>query len=138
MAKMTVELTRSGQTSASQGTVRQHRVTVDRPPAKGGQDEGPMGGELFLISIGGCFMSNLIAAANVREIEIRDLRTRVTGTLADQPPRFVAAELEVSGEAVDGETLRKLVTIAEHGCIVANSVRDGLELTGRIAEPAVT
>ena len=43
------------------------QVLIDRPQEKGGADRGPMGGELFLASIGGCFMSNLLAATSARE-----------------------------------------------------------------------
>ena len=35
---------------------------MDRPGPKGGQDKGPMGGEALLMGLGGCFMSNLLAA----------------------------------------------------------------------------
>ena len=48
--------------STSEGSVRRHTVRCDRPEAKGGSDGGAMGGELFLIGLGGCFMSNLLAA----------------------------------------------------------------------------
>jgi putative redox protein len=47
-------------TSTSEATLRDHQVLIDRPVDKGGADMGPMGGELFLASIGGCFMSNLL------------------------------------------------------------------------------
>jgi putative redox protein len=49
--------------SASQASARGHTSWVDRPEAKGGTNRGPMGGELMLMGIGGCFMSNLLAAA---------------------------------------------------------------------------
>jgi len=62
------------QTSAatSEAAIRQHKTLIDRPAAKGGDDQGPMGGELFLAAIGGCFMSNLLAAIKGREAEISD------------------------------------------------------------------
>ena len=53
--------------STSEAAVRQHKILIDRPAAKGGDDRGPMGGELFLAAIGGCFMSNLLAAIKARE-----------------------------------------------------------------------
>ena len=31
--------------AASEAAIRQHRVLIDRPVAKGGSDMGPMGGE---------------------------------------------------------------------------------------------
>src|SRR5579863_9424222 len=52
--------------STTEAAMRTHRVLIDRPGEKGGADAGPMGGELFLASLGGCFMSNLLAAIRAR------------------------------------------------------------------------
>ena len=72
--------------STSEATIRQHKLLIDRPEAKGGDDQGPMGGELFLAAIGGCFMSNLLAAIKGRQADVSDAQTEVIGTLAESPP----------------------------------------------------
>jgi uncharacterized OsmC-like protein len=54
-----------------------------------------MGGELLLVALGGCFMSNLVAAAAARNIPAEELEVRVQGTLASAPPRVEAIDLEV-------------------------------------------
>ena len=125
------------QTSAatSEAGIRHHRVSIDRPVSKGGDDRGPMGGELFLASIGGCFMSNLLAAIKGREADVRDVQTEVIGLLADSPVRFSAVELCVSANYSDRDLFEKLVVIAEHGCIMVNTLRGKLELTVRIGVP---
>src|SRR5580658_3434672 len=97
---------------ASEATIGQHRVLIDRPIAKGGTDTGPMGGELFLASVGGCFMSTLLAAIKAREKEISDVRVDVVGSLADSPTRFVGVELRVVAECRDQELFERLVGIA--------------------------
>ena len=61
--------------TSSRGEARGHALVMDRPEAKGGQNKGPMGGEALLMGLGGCFMSNLLAAAKAREVEISDART---------------------------------------------------------------
>ena len=52
---------------------------MDRPEAKGGQNKGPMGGEAMLMGLGGCFMSNPLAAAVARNghCPLRKWRSRV-------------------------------------------------------------
>ena len=57
--------------SASQGQARDHALIMDRPEAKGGQNKGPMGGEALLLGLGGCFMSNLLAAASWFSLWVR-------------------------------------------------------------------
>ena len=92
-----------------------------------------MGGELLLASLAGCFMSNLLAAISAREAAIENVCTHVTGTLDGTPTRFTAIAMEVSGEGADLDQLGKLVTIAERGCIVANTLRHAVELSVSVA-----
>ena len=40
--------------STSKGVARSHTVLIDRPVPKGGADQGPLGGELLLLALGGC------------------------------------------------------------------------------------
>jgi putative redox protein len=122
--------------AASEAAIRQHRVLIDRPETKGGSDAGPMGGELFLAAIGGCFMSNLLAAMKARNVELSGLQTRVTGTLADNAPaRFTAVELVVTADSADRDVLDHLVEIADKGCIMMNTLRDKLDVRIRLAVP---
>jgi putative redox protein len=118
--------------SASEATIRGHKVAIDRPLDKGGADAGPMGGELFLAAIGGCFMSNLLAAINARHAQVSGVQTEVIATLADSPSRFTAVELYVSAECADRELFEKLVEIAERGCIMVNTLKGKLDLQVRI------
>ena len=114
--------------SASEATIRQHKVQIDRPAAKGGTDAGPMGGELFLASVGGCYMSNLLAAIGARNAEVSDVRVDVVGILADSPSRFTGLELRVTAEGGDPELLERLLEIADRGCIMMNTLRGTLDL----------
>ena len=118
--------------SGSEAEIRRHRVPVDRPEAKGGHDAGPMGGELFLTAIGGCFSSTLLAAIKARGADISSLQVEVTGTLVDSPTRFATVELLVSANYAERELFEKLIEIAEKGCIVVNTLKDKLELAVRI------
>jgi putative redox protein len=114
--------------STTEAKMGAHQVRIDRPASKGGADMGPMGGELFLASVGGCFMSNLLAAIRARESKISTVRTEVTGTIVDSPARFDAVELIVSAEGPDLDLLPKLVEIADRGCIMLNTLRGKLDM----------
>ncbi len=122
--------------STSEATIGKHHVLVDRPVSKGGTDLGPMGGELFLSAIGGCFMSNLLAAMKARNAEISDVSAEVSGSILDSPARFGAVDIYVTAENGDRELLEHLVKIADRGCIMMNTLRDKLDVAIRIgAEP---
>ena len=115
--------------SSSQGHAREHALIMDRPEPKGGQNKGPMGGEALLMGLGGCFMSNLLAAAKAREVELGDARLQIAGELADAPPRYTAVHMTVYATCKPPEQLEKLCTIAGRGCIVANTLRNAVDLT---------
>ena len=114
--------------STSEATLRTHQVLIDRPTEKGGADLGPMGGELFLTGVGGCFMSNLLAAIRARGAAISDVRTEVVGAIEESPARFSALELHVTAESADRELLEKMVQIADRGCIMMNTLRGKLDV----------
>jgi len=118
--------------STSEATLRTHHVLIDRPVEKGGTDRGPMGGDLFLASVGGCFMSNLLAAIRARGEQVSDAHLEVIGTIAESPARFSALELYVTADGANPELLEKLVEIADRGCIMMNTLRGKLDVRIRI------
>jgi hypothetical protein len=81
MASVTVMVEQTSST-ASSGNARGFRVMMDRPEAKGGTNEGMMGGEVLLNGLGGCFMSNLLAAAKARKVELRNAHARIEGDIS--------------------------------------------------------
>jgi len=121
--------------SACEAEFREHRVQIDRPVSKGGSDTGPMGGELFLAAVGGCFMSNLLAAIRARDAKISQVRTEVTATVEGTPPRFVSMELLVTAAGEDLSELEKLTRIAERGCIMVNTLAGNVPVAVRTGTP---
>lgn len=131
MATATVKVEQVDSTS-SRSNARGHQLVMDRPEAKGGTNAGMMGGEAMLSGLGGCFMSNLLAAAKARNITIKNARADIEGDMADAPSRFTAVRMTVSAECEPREELNKLVTIAERGCISANTLRAALDLSIKV------
>ena len=115
--------------TTSQAVVREHSVIIDRPTEKGGHDKGPMGGEFLLIGLGGCFMSNLLAAIKARKTDIAEVEVIVSAKLVDSPPQIDAINIAVSAKCSDFSLLKKLITVAERNCIVSNTLRGCVEIT---------
>lgn len=135
---VTVNLTAVGGNTSSTATIRDHTVVVDRPTDKGGHDAGPMGGELLLAGVGGCFASNLLAAASARDVDVGNVAITVEGEPAQSPARFESISLRVTSDRCPADEFEKLVTIAERGCISANTLRRGVELSLEHAAPVET
>ena len=115
--------------STGKGTARSHSLLIDRPVEKGGEDRGPLGGELLLLSLGGCFLSTLLAAVRTRSADVSDVRVSVTGSIGGVPERFEALTMRVSATYHDRDLMEKLVTMAERGCLVTNTLRDAAAVT---------
>jgi len=130
---MSIEVVQVGP-STSQATARTHTVLVDRPPEKDGEDRGPQGGELLLVSLGGCFVSTLLAAIRTREADISGVRVTVTGIIGGVPERFESMTLRVSAKYADAGLMRKLVSISERGCLVTNTLRDAVLMAVEVEE----
>ena len=109
--------------ATARATARAHSVMVDRPVPKGGEDRGPLGGEYLLVALGGCFMSNLLAAIRAREAAVSNVRVDVTGTIDGPPDRFSAFTMTISAGHADAELVRKLIAIAARACAVTNTLR---------------
>ena len=78
-------------------------------------------------------MSNLLAAVQARDADVSDLNIEIAATLEETPPHFSAVDLTITGNYPDKDTMQKLVTIAERGCIVANTIKSSVKLTFIIA-----
>lgn len=115
--------------TTSEAKARDHACLIDRPEAKGGANRGPMGGELMLMGIGGCFMSTLLGAAIERGLDVSGVSVEVGATLETSPPRFTDIVLKVNGGDADPATLREMIAKAEAGCIAINTARGATEVT---------
>ena len=132
---MTIALSQVTET-ATAASIRTHAIVMDRPVPNGGSDAGPMGGETLLASLGGCFMSTLYAAAQARSIPVTGATCQITGTMVDNPRRFSAIRIEVSCDSCAPADLHHLVQVAERGCLVASTLRQGIDVTASVAAGA--
>ena len=125
---ISIEVEQVGPSTGS-ATARSHTVFVDRPVEKGGSDRGPLGGEYLLVSLGGCFLSTLLAAVRTREADVSNVRVSAVGTVGGVPERFESIALHVSANYSDRDLMQKLVAVAERGCLVTNTLKDAVQLS---------
>jgi len=89
----------------------------------------------LLVSLGGCFMSNLLEIVRTREAAMDNIRVDIAGELSeDKPTRYIGVEMVVHAETDDRATLEKYVTMSERACIVAQSLNQGFPVTVRVAD----
>jgi putative redox protein len=126
---LTARVEQVGPTSTATAYVRSHSVLVDRPVGKGGADRGPLGGEYLLVALGGCFLSNLVAAIRARDAAVSSLIVNVNGKMDGPPDQFTAFGLSVTAVHRDADLVRKLIAIAARACAVTNTLRRAAPVT---------
>jgi putative redox protein len=134
MAKvLSVEVEQVGP-ATSRVAVRSHTLMVDRPLDRGGEDRGPQGGELLLVSLGGCFVSTLLAAIRTREADISDVRVLISGAIGGVPERFETISMRIAAKYGDADLMRKLIVVAERGCLVTTTLKDAVAISIELEE----
>lgn len=130
--RVNVQMTGGGPAIGQQETG--HVVPLDRPVETGGEGLGFNGGHLLLLGWGACFKSNLIAAAEARDIPVRSLRLDIEGETATSPARFSEVRMNVRLDAdVDDDMKTRLITIAKKSCISSNTLERGTHVIVRSA-----
>ena len=90
----------------------------------------------MLISLGGCFLSTLLAAVRTREADVSDVRVSVMGTIGGVPERFESMALRVSAKYSDEDLMRKLIAMSERGCLVTNTLKDAVAISVTLEKSA--
>ena len=81
------------------------------------------------MGLGGCFTSNLLSAIKSRSADVSNIELSIKAKLAENPARFSKIEVEVSAQYEDRGLMEKLLIIAERGCIIANTLKNEIELS---------
>jgi uncharacterized OsmC-like protein len=114
---------------------------VDEPPPLGA-GRGPNPTRLLATALASCLSASLLFSMRKQRIDVRDLRTRATGTLG----RNERGRLRVTGIHVelmptiaqaDLERLQRSVQIFEDYCVVTQSVRPTLDVTVTVTPTGV-
>ena len=58
-----------------------------------------------------------------------DVRVSVAGTIGGVPERFESMTLRVSAKYSDEDLMRKLVVMAERGCLVTNTLKEAVVIS---------
>ena len=118
--------------TTSVALARHHSLKIDRPEEKGGQDMGPLGGETFLMGLGGCLMSNLLAAAKARGVEMIGAKISIVAVIGDTPKRITDIEMTITGSTNPDSAFKKLMVVAERGCALVVTMKRATNLIVKV------
>lgn len=115
-------------------------LTTTAPPEFGGPEGNWSPETLLCASVADCFILTFRAVSRVAKLEWQALECEVTATLEraegkSQFTRFLTSARLTVPPDVDPQQARALLEKAEHGCLVANSLRGARELQIEIVHP---
>lgn len=133
--KFSVEVTREAgyRMRVQPGREGASSFVIDESPPLGG-GEGPSPTELLASAVGGCLSASLLFCLEKARIPVRDLSTRVDGTVErnDQGRLRVTGLKVILDVKLEDETsgrLGRCLDIFQDFCIVKESVRAGIPIS---------
>jgi uncharacterized OsmC-like protein len=128
-AQETVVVTTRTQAS-TEATARTHTFVIDKLPANGGSDEGPMASEYLLGALASCQITTAHKIAAKRRQPIDAITIAATATFAGDVIDTIALDIEVRGGAGD-EELETILRLTERSCTVSRALSVPVEHTVR-------
>lgn len=110
-----------------------HTVTIDGPPALGGENAGVRPMELILLGVGGCSAMDVMHILKKARQDIQDCRIEVDGTRAETEPKvFTDIHLRfiVSGNDLNEKHVARAVRLsAEKYCSASIMLSASVNIT---------
>lgn len=99
------------------GQVRDHRVEIDKPEAKGGTDAGPMPTEHVLVALASCTLMATVRVAGKREVPVDEVSAVAEMTFDGPRAEQVTLRLEADSPA-DPDEWATVARLAGRACTV--------------------
>lgn len=110
-----------------------HSITIDGPPALGGENTGMRPMELMLLSVGSCSAMDVIHILNKARQPVTDCRIEIAGTRAETDPKvFTDIHLNfiVSGDDLSEKQVARAVKLsAEKYCSASIMLQASVNIT---------
>lgn len=110
-----------------------HSITIDGPPALGGENTGMRPMELMLLSVGSCSAMDVIHILNKARQPVTDCRIEIAGTRAETDPKvFTDIHLNfiVSGDGLSEKQVARAVKLsAEKYCSASLMLQASVNIT---------
>ena len=110
-----------------------HQVTIDGPPAIGGENAGFRPMEMILLGVGGCSAMDVMHILKKSRQDVTDCRIEVDGTRADTEPKvFTDIHLQfiVSGRNLNEKHVARAVQLsAEKYCSASIMLQASVNMT---------
>lgn len=121
---------------AFEGTVGEHKITIDADPKVGGEDKGPRPKPLMLLSLAGCTAMDVISILRKMRVELDDFDVEVQADQTQEHPKHynkIHVIYHFTGKDLPMDKLEKAVNLSEERyCGVSAVYKKAVEMTSEI------
>jgi len=118
---------------ANEVITHHHRMVIDEPAPKGGEDKGPKPSELLLASLGGCISITLRMYAEHKQMPVEEISVFVKrGSAEKNKAALIHVNITVSGD-LDESQLKRLRAIAKR-CPIHRTITGDVEISHELSQ----
>jgi uncharacterized OsmC-like protein len=110
----------------TRATARHHSFYVDKPPASGGTDKGPMASEYFLASLASCHITTAHKIAEKRRVGLEAVRIRAGAWFDGDLMTRIRLDIYVKGR-VSAEERDTVFRLTERICTISQATKTPIE-----------
>ena len=107
--------------ASTEAQARQHTFVIDKLPANGGNDDGPMASEYLLGALASCQITTANKIAAKRRQPIDGITIAATATFAGDLIDSIVLDIEVRGGPGD-EELETILRLTERSCTISRAL----------------
>jgi len=116
---------------ANEVITQHHRMVIDEPVSKGGEDKGPKPSELLLASLGGCISITLRMYAEHKQLPVEEISVLVKRDPPEKDkPAHIHVNINVSGD-LDEFQLKRMRAIAKR-CPIHRTITGDVEISHKL------
>lgn len=112
--------------ASTRAEARHHEFVIDKLPANGGNDEGPMASEYLLGALGSCQITTAQKIAAKRRQPLQGMSVAATATFDGDVITNIVLDIEVVG-GPDDDALATILRLTERSCTISRALSVPIE-----------
>ena len=113
--------------ASTRAQARHHEFVIDKLPANGGNDDGPMASEYLLGALGSCQITTAHKIAAKRRQPIEAMSVSATASFDGDVISNIVLDIEITGGPDDDDQLETILRLTERSCTVSRALSVPIE-----------
>ena len=113
--------------ASTRAQARHHVFVIDKLPANGGNDDGPMASEYLLGALGSCQITTAHKIAAKRRQPLEAMSVSATASFDGDVITGIVLDIEITGGPDDDEALETILRLTERSCTISRALSVPIE-----------